>query len=148
MNQSTIRPSHAEALYQVIQMINPLYRRLGQAVAENLVSHDLTVTQRAVLEGMTLFGRVNAQSLQQTFGIGDGCRGKALPPMVERGLICVSSDDSESYELTDQGRALFAKIREEENANLEPVIRQVTRPDIDKALDLLQKLNQAFTPAA
>lgn len=148
MNRNHRPSSDVEALYQVIQQINPLYRQLGQAVVENLQAFDLTMTQRAILEGLTLTGTVNADQLAETYGISDDCLVKATPAMFERNLIRQTADQPKTYALEEAGRSLFGRVRERENRNLQPVTAQVNRDAINQALDVLQKLNKAFTPAA
>ncbi len=148
MKNTNRAASDVEALYQVIQQINPLYRQLGQAVVENLQAFDLTLTQRAILEGLTMFGTVNADQLAETYGISDSCLEKATPAMFERNLIRQTAQQPKTFALEEGGRSLFERIRERENRNLQPVTAQVNRDAINQALDVLQKLNQAFAPAA
>lgn len=148
MKNHTQTTSDVEALYQVIQQINPLYRQLGQAVVENLQAFDLTLTQRAILEGLTMFGTVNADQLAEMYGISETCLEKATPPMFERGLIRQTAQQPQTFALEEAGRGLFERVRARENRNLQPVTEQVSREAVNQTLDVLQKLNKNFSPAA
>ena len=151
MNQTAVSSpasSPSEMLYQIIQLTNPLVRNLEKSVAKNLEEFQLTVTQRAMLEGLTLFGRVDGATMAKTFGVPEPCFQEAFPGLLEKELIRRSGDSPESFVIEAKGRELFRQIRDRENQALLPITEGYSSREIETMLQMMQQLEQAFTPQA
>lgn len=142
--------NHSDRIYELIQIINPLYRGVFQAVEANLQGTSTTVAMRAVLEVLKACGPSATTTIAEITGIAS-CLDPSTDALVKQELVKVAPDPKQPgvqvLTITEAGEREFARIHEKEKANLAKIGENISADDVSACLRVLQTLNQAFTPA-
>ena len=142
--------NHSDRIYELIQIINPLYRGVFQAVEANLQGTSTTVAMRAVLEVLKVCGPSSTASIAEITGIAS-CLDPSTAELVKQGLVTVAPDPQrpgvQVLTITEAGEQEFAHIHKKEKENLAKIGENISADDVSACLRVLQTLNQAFAPS-
>jgi len=140
--------SDEEQLFEVIRRVRPLYRALLSAVESRLEGTGISVALRGVLEILAEDGPQAVPQIARAHGVGRQFVQRTVDEAAAAGLVCSEDNPahrrSPLFDLTDKGRAAFAKIRRQEMAVTRRVAAGLSRADVAAALRVVKHMKEAF----
>ncbi|WP_425088386.1 MarR family winged helix-turn-helix transcriptional regulator [Stappia sp.] len=140
----------ARTLYDLLQMVRPLHRRVARSVGGHLVGTGIGVGERAVLAllvedaplSVPAIGRALFLPRQNIQKWVDGLRAAGLaerrPNPAHRRSHLIAA--------TPWGRALFAGIRKREDAAIADLAERLSPADLEAASTVLSACLEHFSP--
>lgn len=135
-------------LFEFIRRVRPLYRTLLTAVGDQLEGTGISVALRGVLEILADDGPQTVPQIARAHGVGRQFVQRTVDEAVAAELA-FSEDNpahrrSPLFNLTDAGRAAFAKIRRQEMAVTRRVAAGLSRADVAAALRVANHMIEGF----
>ena len=135
-------------LFEFIRRVRPLYRTLFAAVEGRLKGAGISVALRGVLEILADDGPQTVPQIARVHGVGRQFVQRTVDEAVAAKLA-FSEDNpahrrSPLFDLTEKGRATFAKIRRQEMAVTRRVAAGLSRADVAAALRVANHMIEGF----
>lgn len=136
-------------LFEVIRRVRPLYRSLFAAVESRLEGTGVSVALRGVLEILADEGPQTVPQIARAHGVGRQFVQRTIDEAAATGLVCGEDNPAHRrsllFDLTEKGRATFAKIRRQEMAVTRRVAAGLSRTDVAAALRVANHMIEAFS---
>lgn len=121
-------------LYEIIQLIRPVHRRLARAVEAKLSGSDITVGMRAVMEVLEQAGAQSVPEIGRNLFLARQQIQLMVNSLEEQGLVGRKPNPAHKrsplFELTEDGKTRFGEIREKENHEIEAVCELFSEADL------------------
>ncbi len=141
--------SHTEELYDVIQLVRPLYKVLEATVALELTETGVTISQRAVLEQLLDHGTQTVPTIGRSLILPRQFIQKIVNELLERGYIerqkNAAHKRSALLVLTPEGKAIISQIKDRETAVMDPISTQIDHDDLKATKATMVAMIKAFS---
>ena len=134
-------PTSDIALYDLLQTIRPLHRRVARSVASHLEGAGIGVGARAVLACLAEGGPATVPQAGRALFLPRQNVQKWMDELLAAGLVAKHPNPahrrSPVVALTDKGTAFFERIRAREQAFLAPLASDLDAGDVEAAARVL-----------
>ncbi|MCA1297791.1 MarR family winged helix-turn-helix transcriptional regulator [Stappia indica] len=139
-----------EAVYELLQMVRPLHRRVARSVAEHLKEAGIGVGERAVLALLVEGEPRSVPAIGRALFLPRQNVQKWVDGLLRAGLVERRPNPahrrSHLIAATDEGRDLFAQIRARETRAIAELAGRLSPSDVKVASDVLAACLEHFSP--
>ncbi len=139
---------NVKELYQLIQLVRPLYKTLEASVAKELSETGTTVSQRAVLEQLLDHGPLSVPAIGRALILPRQYIQSTANSLFASGLISKRKNPAHKrsllLELTPAGQDRITRIRAREAEVMAPIAAALPPGDIEIARKLVTQMIQGF----
>ena len=143
-------PCAVQSLYDLLQQVRPLHRRVARSVAVHLEGTGIGVGARAVLALLAAGEAKSVPAIGRELFLPRQNVQKWVDALLEAGLVERRANPahrrSHLIAVTPQGTSLFAEIRLRENAAIEPLAERLSLSEIETAARVLGACLEHFSP--
>ncbi len=139
-----------EAVYDLLQMVRPLHRRVARSVAEHLKEAGIGIGERAVLALLADGAPRSVPALGRALFLPRQNVQKWVDGLLRAGLVERRANPahrrSHLIAATQEGRDLFAQIRARETRAITDLAGRLSPSDVKVASDVLAACLEHFSP--
>lgn len=139
--------AHQDAVLRLWVVLARAYAAVSRHAEADVARHGLTGTEFGILEALHHKGPMLLGELQRSILVSSGGVTYLVDRLAAKGLVerreCAEDRRARYAALTDEGRALIARIFPEHAGNLARALAGLTPPEQEQAATLLRTLGRA-----
>jgi DNA-binding MarR family transcriptional regulator len=133
-----------ETAYEIVWLLRRLFRALAALADDYLAESGLSAAERAVMEFLYPDEKLTVPAIASRYDVSRQYIQLQFNGLVGKGMLRAEPNPhhkrSPLLRLSELGRSSFAEIRDNEQAVIERVFRNVSRDELDTTRDTLRSL--------